>query len=197
MSQLMDYIRDPGGMPKLLAAGVAHYQFETIHPFADGNGRLGRMLVTLSLCGDGMLSEPLLYPSGYIEKHRQSYYDKLLRVSTHNEWRPWLEYFLTAVLEEARATETLIMKLLELRERYLGLFNQTRLGQGIVGTIDHLFAEPVTSVAGLHAKIGGASQTARNYIDRLVSQGVLVPYMKIGKEQFFAATEVLAIADQD
>ena len=95
MRDLVDFMREPpAGMPVLIAAALAHYQFETIHPFADGNGRLGRMLITLSLCEGTILSKPLIYPSGYINQHKQQYYDLLLRVSTHGDWAAWINYFL-------------------------------------------------------------------------------------------------------
>lgn len=197
MAELVSFMRDSGDVPRLIAAGIAHYQFETIHPFSDGNGRLGRMLITLSLCDDGMLSEPLIYPSAYIERSRQEYYDRLLRVSTHNDWHGWLAYFLDAVHSEAHATGHLIRRLLELREKYIGTFTGRRLGQGIIAAIDHLFESPVTSVALMHGKIGGSDQTARNYVDQLVEHGVLRLHARVGREQWFSAWEILKIADAD
>ena len=102
-------------LPLLVKAGLSHVQFETIHPFLDGNGRLGRLLITFLLCADGALREPLLYLSLYLKQHRQTYYDLLMRVRTHGEWEEWLEFFLKgirATADQAVASARRILDLL-------------------------------------------------------------------------------------
>ena len=94
-------------LPVLVKAAMAHAQFETIHPFLDGNGRLGRLLITFILCNDGILKEPLLYLSLYLKANREAYYDHLQAVRETGDWEAWLEFFLTGVIETAhQATET-------------------------------------------------------------------------------------------
>jgi Fic family protein len=102
MSDLEKFLHDqPLRMPLLIKAALSHVQFETIHPFLDGNGRLGRLLVTFLLCGEGALSEPLLYLSLYFKMHRQEYYDLLQRVRIEGDWEIWLEFFFKGVQETA------------------------------------------------------------------------------------------------
>src|SRR5580693_1003615 len=103
-------------LPVLVEAGLIHVQFETIHPFLDGNGRLGRLLITLFLCSKGALREPLLYLSLYFKAHRQRYYDLLQRVRTEGVWERWLDFFLTGVAEtsvQAAGTARRILVLFE------------------------------------------------------------------------------------
>jgi Fic family protein len=92
---------DKHRLPILVEAGLAHVQFESIHPFLDGNGRVGRLLITLLLCAKGALSEPLLYPSLYLKIHRSQYYELLQRVRTEGAWEDWLAFFLEGVASAA------------------------------------------------------------------------------------------------
>jgi Fic family protein len=122
---------DPVRTPILVKAALAHAQFETIHPFLDGNGRVGRLLVTLLLCSDPrpVLSRPLLYLSLYLKRNRNEYYDSLQRIRTHGEWEQWLRFFLEGVIEVSRsATETtrrIVQLIEEDRQRVLSLGRAT------------------------------------------------------------------------
>ena len=104
------------GLPTIVKTAYAHVQFETIHPFLDGNGRLGRLLITFLLCAENVLREPTLYLSLYFKTHRQHYYDLLQRVRTHGEWEQWLEFFLEGVLETANQAVQTAHEILELFE---------------------------------------------------------------------------------
>jgi len=119
MSDLEKFLHDdPVQTPILFKAGLAHAQFETIHPFLDGNGRLGRLLVTLLLCGEGrVLSKPLLYLSLYLMRNRDEYYERLQRVRTHGEWEEWLSFFLEGIVEVANSAAETTRRLLALVER--------------------------------------------------------------------------------
>lgn len=119
MSDLEKFLHDrPVSTPILTKAALAHAQFETIHPFLDGNGRLGRLLVTLLLCGEGnVLSKPLLYLSLFLKQHRDAYYEHLQRIRTHGEWEAWLAFFFEGVLEVADSATVTTRRLLELVER--------------------------------------------------------------------------------
>ena len=119
MSDLEKFMHDlPMPTPILLKAALAHAQFETIHPFLDGNGRLGRLLVTLLLCGDDrVLSKPLLYLSLYLKRNRDEYYERLQRVRTHGEWEAWVQFFLEGVIEVSTSTTETTRRLLALVQR--------------------------------------------------------------------------------
>lgn len=116
ISNLERYLHDPVE-PLLIRAGVAHAQFETIHPFLDGNGRVGRLLITLVLCAEGILREPLLYLSLYFKQHRDEYYERLQRVRTHGEWEEWLAFFLDGVAEVARSATETTTRIVQMIER--------------------------------------------------------------------------------
>jgi len=198
MRDLVEYMRDPPeGMPALFMAAIVHYQFEAIHPFADGNGRLGRMLITLSLCGDNLLSRPLIYPSGYINQHKQDYYDHLLRVSTHGEWSAWIGYFLRVVIAETEGTIERLRRLMELRQAYLDRVRDRSLGQRFTDAVDFLFERSVLTVRELHDRIGGSDQTARNYVDLMLEKGILMHLQDIGKTRLYYAPEIHQVADED
>jgi Fic family protein len=118
MGQLELFLHEEeSGLPLLIKAGLVHVQFETIHPFLDGNGRLGRLLVTFLLCAQGALSEPLLYLSLYLKSNRQTYYDLLSRVRTDGDWEAWLQFFLTGVKETAVQAVAAARKLLSLIDK--------------------------------------------------------------------------------
>jgi Fic family protein len=118
MSSLERFLNDvPQTTPVLVKAALAHAQFETIHPFLDGNGRLGRLLVTLLLVADGVLRQPLLYLSLYLKRHRDVYYDHLQRVRTDGDWEGWLRFFLEGVVEVAASTTDTTRKLVAMIER--------------------------------------------------------------------------------
>jgi Fic family protein len=107
---------EPERTPPLIKAGLAHVQFETIHPFLDGNGRVGRLLITLLLCAEGVLSQPFLYLSLYLKQNRADYYDRLQQVRTHGHWEQWLRFFLVGVEDVATQATTTARALLALFE---------------------------------------------------------------------------------
>ena len=118
LNDLEHYIAHPPGMPVLVELALIHYQFETIHPFLDGNGRLGRLLINLLLCERGCLTQPLLYLSSYLERNKDQYMDHLLRISQRGEWVPWLEFFLDGVAVQSKTAIDRSNELLALRNRY-------------------------------------------------------------------------------
>lgn len=109
---------DPVKMPTLIKAGLAHAQFETIHPFLDGNGRMGRLMITLVLCAEGALSQPLLYLSLFFKQHRTEYYDSLQRIRTQGDWESWLKFYLTGVEEVSLQAAATAKKLLVMFDRH-------------------------------------------------------------------------------
>jgi Fic family protein len=118
LGALEDFLHDrPERTPTLIKAALAHVQFETIHPFLDGNGRVGRLLITFLLCAEGALAEPLLYLSLYFKQHRDEYYELLQRVRTRGEWEEWLRFFLAGVMETAEQAASTARRILDLFER--------------------------------------------------------------------------------
>lgn len=162
------HVRDE--MPDLIQCAVVHEQFEAIHPFSDGNGRLGRLLVTLFLIARGRLSQPLLYLSAFIESRRSDYYDSLQRVRTDGDWRTWLLFFLTGVAEVAHEGVQQAGELMDLRETY-----RSRLsGRARALTLlDELFVNPYITVARAADRLHVSKPTAAQAIDVLQQNGML------------------------
>lgn len=135
---------DENPLPDLLKIGIIHYQFETIHPFLDGNGRVGRLLITLYLVSQGLLQRPILYISDYFEKNRALYYDNLMRVRTHNDITQWLKFFLTGITETAQRGIKTFNGILQLHKELDILLIQLKSRAGNARKlIDYLYSQPV------------------------------------------------------
>jgi Fic family protein len=158
------FLHERGAMPELVQCALVHEHFEAIHPFLDGNGRIGRLLITLFLIERGRLSKPLLYLSSYIEQHRAEYYERLQRIRTHGEWAEWLHFFLEAVHVTARSAIDQAQAIVELRDSY-----RARLGKEhrALSLLDELFVNPYTTVARAAQHLGVTAPTAARTIQIL------------------------------
>lgn len=188
---------DPNDTPPLVRIAVAHYQFEAIHPFRDGNGRIGRLIVTLQLCRQTQMTRPFVHVSAFFEKHRDEYYRRLLRVSTHEEWTEWIVFFLKAVASQARETLDIAKRLLNLREVYLATIRQKRASAKLGELIDFLFESPWVSAKSVSERLGVSQVTANKYIRRLVDEGVLTTISDRKWRRIFVAREIARVIDPD
>lgn len=157
----------------LVQAAVVHYQFEAIHPFGDGNGRIGRLLILLFLSERGLLPQPLLYLSAFFERSRATYYDLLLRVSTHGDWDSWIRYFLEAVRVQARDAADLADGLLGLQTRYRTALQSSRTTANALALVDHLFVNPIVSASSVQRAFGISAPTALATIRALEREGIV------------------------
>lgn len=162
-------------VPLLVKIGLAHAQFETIHPFLDGNGRVGRLLITFLLCERKALQKPVLYLSHYFKRHRQQYYDRLQAVRDEGDWEGWLAFFLQGVTEVSLEAADTAKKILGLREEHRTQIND-RLGR-MAGNghrvLERLYEKPIVSVEDVRAITGTTFQAANVIVQRLVGLGVL------------------------
>ena len=164
------FLHQRGILPDLIQCAVMHEQFEAIHPFLDGNGRVGRLLITLFLVERERLSQPLLYLSAYFEARRQAYYDSLQRVRTDGDWSGWLRFFLTGVAETARSAAGQARRLMDLRETYR---RQLRQKPNALRLLDELFVNPyITSPRAAHL-LSVSAPTARQAIGVLQREALL------------------------
>jgi Fic family protein len=161
------YHDDRNSMPDLVQCALLHEQFEAIHPFRDGNGRVGRLLITLFLIERGRLQQPLLNLSDFVEQHRADYYDLLLRVRTHGDWVPWVRYFLAGIEATARDAAVRARQLLELRE---ALLRETR-GAGALA--DQVLTNPFVTISTAARVMGISAPTATRLVRELVAKGLL------------------------
>ncbi len=172
---------------------LVHYQFEAIHPFLDGNGRIGRLLITLMLNERDLLPEPLLYLSAYFERHRGAYYDRLLAVSQRGAWENWLLFFLGGVTAEARDASRRAGKLFDLRESYRERFQRGGARGNLLWAINHLFANPVTGIRELAESLGVSFEAARRLVKHLEDEGVLEEMTGRRRNRVYAAREVIEV----
>jgi len=160
-------------LPLLIQLACAHYQFEVIHPFLDGNGRIGRLLIPLMLVLRGALPEPLLYLSAYFEQHRSAYYDHLLITSQRGDLMPWLEFFLFGVRQQARDAEERTVRLVELQHRLRNDLLAEGRPNSVVRLAEHLFSTPIITASRAESLLGVTRPTAHAAIDALVERGDL------------------------
>ena len=179
-------------VPPLVRAGLAHAQFETIHPFLDGNGRIGRLLVTLLFCHDGILAQPLLYLSLYLKRNRSAYYDLLQRVRTHGDWETWLDFFLRGVEETANQAAETACRLIQLFQKDRArLHAEGRKGTSALKLHDILQKNPVITVPRLVAKFGFSAPTANSALRLLVALGLVREITGQKRHRVFAYAEFL------
>lgn len=195
LDPLEKYLHDqPERVPILIKAALAHVQFETIHPFADGNGRLGRLLITLLLCAEEALHEPMLYLSLYFKQHRQDYYDHLQAVSTHGDWEGWLAFFFQGVYESAgQAVQT--------AQRLLKLFDNDRVRLQTIGRAagsairlqQHLQARPLTTASDAAQALGLSETAVNKSLARLEQMGIVRELTGQQRYRIFGYDEYLNI----
>ena len=154
---------DEINVPALVRIAIAHYQFETIHPFLDGNGRIGRLMITLYLVSEGILDKPLLYLSLYFEKNKDLYYDNLSRVRTHNDMLQWIKYFLVGIEQTATLAVDTLSNILKLKESLENEMRSTlgRRSSSALNLLTALFKEPIITIDQA-AKICKLSYKAAN-----------------------------------
>lgn len=178
----------PKGIPPLIECALIHYQFETIHPFLDGNGRVGRLLITLLAIERACLTHPLLYLSAYFEKHREQYYDQLYQLSQMGEWAPWFEFFLKGVAEQADDAIWRAGRVFEVFDT----FTQHDLKPSARKLLDILLINPIVSLKFVAEKINVTLATASSAVSQLVSLGILEPLAENRKRgQTFVASALL------
>jgi len=175
LSDLERFLHDDTEIPVLVKIGLVHAQFETIHPFLDGNGRVGRLLITFLLCQRKILQSPVLYISHFFKKHRDQYYDYLQTIRDKGDWEAWLKFFLTGVAEvSSEATET-ARKIVNLRETHRRLISEQFgrvAGNGIV-VLESLFKRPIVQVNDVAALLRISFPSANNLLGRFVKHGLV------------------------
>jgi Fic family protein len=175
LGELEKFLHADTRLPVLIRIGLAHAQFETIHPFLDGNGRVGRLLITFLLCEQEILLKPVLYLSHYFKQHRQEYYDRLQAVRDHGAWEGWLAFFLSGVFEVSKqATET-ARRVQSLREEHRSAITEhfgRAAGNGH-RVLEHLYEHPIVSVNEVQALIGTTFSAANALVAKFVSSGIL------------------------
>jgi Fic family protein len=193
LNDLEVFLNSPSTLPTLIRLAIVHYQFEAIHPFLDGNGRIGRLLISLLLHSEKLLSRPLLYFSAYFERNRRSYYELLLRVSANGEWDKWILFFLeglaTQSVEAAATAEALLIHQKDYKTR-------VRSGKGAASAlrlIDMLFDTPIISVPMAASYLGVTYKSALNGLSGLTKLGILEEMSINARPKLFRAKEIIEL----
>lgn len=201
MADLEGFINDNSSLPPLIKAGLTHIQFETIHPFADGNGRIGRLLIVLMLIYDKILYAPILYPSVYFKKHHLKYYQKLNAVRTKGDFEGWIKFYLEAIKDgsldsykRAKAIESLERRL---RDNIANDKEFSGIRETSNTTLSILFQSPVITVRELEIAIEKSYNTANNIIDKFMHCGILKQSENIKRNKIFRFEEYLNVLEEE
>ena len=189
-----DFVNAQLDMPPLIQCALMHYQFEAIHPYLDGNGRVGRLLIILFLCAKGMLATPLLYLSAYFERYRDAYYRHLYDVSATGDWSPWLRFFLEGVVEQAEDALVRSRGVRHLHERYRELLQEERVSGNALRLLDELFVNPFMTAPWAREILGVTYGGARWILNRLTDAGIL-EYRSDKWPRMYVARELLDVIE--
>lgn len=201
ITELEKYINDPEGLPAIIKTGLTHIQFETIHPFLDGNGRIGRLLIVLMLVHNGLLDTPLLYPSYYFKKHHMEYYYALDRVRTQGDFEGWITYFLTAIKESsidaqhrAHDIENLDHNL-QMRIQTDPIFAKTK--ETALSMLNVLFQTPIFDVTFISKKIDKAYNTTNKIIQQFIDAGIVVEHTHTKRNKLYRFDTYIQLLEKE
>lgn len=199
MSELENYINNDDSLDPLIQAALIHYQFETIHPFLDGNGRVGRLLITLFLMEKGILTTPALYISYYLKLNRIEYYDRMTQVRRTGDYEQWVTFFLQAFAASAEDAISTIDRLTELHDKNVNLFNNLtkRQHNSVLNVFTYLESNPIIDVQKTANALNVSYNTVSKVISILVECGILQQMAKSGKTRIYSYTEYLDILRKD
>ena len=197
MGDLEQYIYKGRKLPVLVDCGLVHYQFESIHPFLDGNGRVGRLLITFYLYFREVLHRPLLYLSYYFKKNRQEYYDRLTMVRDKGDYEQWIAFFLKGVVETADSAVETARKILELQTKHRELLWKKKLSSPLaVGILERLFQRPYVSVNDVAKEFSISFQAASNLVSQLEGAGILQEITGKKRDKRFIYAEYISILSE-
>jgi Fic family protein len=192
------YLHASDVYPPLVRLAVLHYQFETIHPFRDGNGRIGRLLISLLLVEWNLLPSPLLYLSDYFERHRQDYCDHLFAVSQRGTWREWILFFARGVAEQAKDASRRAIRLQELQSLWRRQLTEMRAPSPLLRLADSLFEVPVLTIPQAQETLRvNAYNTAKSNVEKLLQAGILHRLGSGAYDKVYVAKAILGIVSGD
>lgn len=197
MGSLELYMHQPLQLPVLVNCALIHYQFETIHPFLDGNGRLGRLLITFYLHWQGVMNKPLLYLSYYFKKYRQEYYDRLNMVRDNGDFEQWIGFFLKGVVATAESAVDTARQIMELQTVHRNLLWQKKLSSPLaVGILEKLYYTPYVSVTDIAREFSISYQAASTLVSQLEGIGILREITGRKRDKRYIYSDYLSILEE-
>jgi Fic family protein len=183
-------------LPLVVQLALVHYQFEAIHPFMDGNGRIGRLLISLLLCQRGCLPQPLLYLSAYLERNNEAYRDHLLAVSQKGAWNEWIDFFAQGVAEQALDSIQRSRGLLDLWQKYRRRMQSVSQSSAVLRLVDELFASPVITISKAEQLLAISFRAAQLNIEKLQAEHVLKEITGKQRNRVYIAPEIMALLEE-
>ena len=195
MADLEKFLNDYNSqVPPLIKIGIAHYQFETIHPFLDGNGRVGRLLIPLYLVSNRLLSKPTLYISDFFEKNKGLYYDNLTRVRTHNDMVQWLKFFLEGIRSTSESSILTFQRIIALRSdvehRIISLGKQQALAKQLLA---YLYSKPITDANDVAVELKVSVATSFRLINKFIELNILKEATGFKRNRIFAFEDYIKL----
>ena len=190
------FLHERESLSGLMQCALIHYQFEAIHPFLDGNGRIGRLLITLFLCEREFLHYPMLYLSAFFDKYRDEYYERLLSVSQKGEWEEWIGFFLRAIIVQSKDAAENSKAILGLLENYRGRIQEKRTSIYVTKLLDELFKNPYISIPRAATKVNTSFHTAKAAIEKLKKVNILVEITDKQRGKVYCAKELLNLLEK-
>ena len=196
LGELEKFLHNRDNIPGLIQCALIHYQFEAVHPFLDGNGRIGRLLITLFLCEREFLGYPMLYLSAFFEKYRREYYDRLISVSQRGEWEEWINFFLRAIAVQSKDAALNSEATLNLLENYRGRIQEKRTSIYVARLLDELFKNPYVTIPRAAVKLKTSFHTAKAAIEKLKKANILVEITDKQRGKVYCAKELLSLLEK-
>ncbi|MCU4974908.1 Fic family protein [Halobacteria archaeon AArc-m2/3/4] len=194
MDALLTYIRTGGSYHPLIDVALTHYQFETIHPYGDGNGRLGRLLITLQLYGQGYLEQPTLYLSEYLNRYKETYVDRMNAVRRDGEWEAWIDFFVTGIRHQAEESLLRSRELHTLQREYEAEYGDDAAAYARLARL--LFEQPYLTAAVVEELLDVTGPTAYRALDRLESEGILEETTGKKRNREYRAREIFEVLER-
>jgi len=197
MGRLEEYVHSDNNLPALIKAALIHAQFETIHPFLDGNGRLGRLIITLLLCNWEVIDKPLVYLSYFFKANRTEYYSRLMDIRLRSDWHGWLKFFLRGVAETAKMANSAALEIHELHIKDRERIIQKKAGNGALEIHSAFMKKPISSVAAICELMGRPVPTVQRAVDKLIKLKILKEVSGQQRNRRYAYTKYLDILKRD
>lgn len=196
LENFQKYLTSENSLPAIINAALIHYQFEAIHPFFDGNGRIGRLLIIFYLHREGLLPRPYLYLSSYFEKNRSEYYNLLLRVSQKNVWEEWIFFFLRGIIKQSKEVIEISEKLINIQDEYRRKIHTEGLSPTAGEVLEVIFKKPIININFVAEEIDRTYQAVNKAIGQLVDIGILEEITGDRRNRVFRAPKILEILEE-
>ena len=197
MEDLVKFMNTDHSMSYLLKSALIHYQFETIHPFEDGNGRMGRLLIILDMLDKGKLTQPLLYLSEYFNNNKSRYYDRLQKVREEGDFESWIKFYLRAVKTQSKSSTETAVRILDKQKEYKNKLRERNAPENCIVLMENMLDLETRTISKIADEIGVSYHAARKYVRRLQNCGIIREIDSDSREKKYVAGELLDLMEEE